>query len=338
MTSLPIEQPPRERLFDIDAAKGLAILLVVFGHIVMRDQPQGNEWYQYTRDAIYTFHMPFFMYLSGLIMFYSGAAFTTPEKYRSFIKKRAIRFLLPFFGMGLIIYFGKVAASKVMHVDNNSLGVVDGLTSLFWTTHTSPATSLWYIFVMFFYCLIIPPLLWVTKGRYWPIVLLSVIIYCIPLPKYIYMDKISHNFMFFMMGACATLSLDKFRAFLDRWKFVFIPLFAASLLLIFVDMNWLLRMAIAGTLSIFALHGLIRMPQFMYSKTLLFFGKYSFVIYLFNTIMIGLSKGVMLHILPWDGINFLLFVPILFAAGAIGPILIKLIIFRRIKWVDNITN
>jgi fucose 4-O-acetylase-like acetyltransferase len=59
-------RPPARRL-DLDRAKGLAIVLVVLGHVVARDQPPGVEWYEPFRYAIYRFHMPFFLYLSGTV-------------------------------------------------------------------------------------------------------------------------------------------------------------------------------------------------------------------------------------------------------------------------------
>jgi fucose 4-O-acetylase-like acetyltransferase len=61
-----------ERRADIDRAKGLAILLVVFGHLVARADPAGVDWYEPLRRAVYAFHMPFFLYLSGLVAARSG--------------------------------------------------------------------------------------------------------------------------------------------------------------------------------------------------------------------------------------------------------------------------
>lgn len=331
-------EKPRQRLHDIDSAKGIAIILVVFGHIVMRDQPAHNEWYGYLRDSIYTFHMPFFMYLTGLVMFFTGAAATTTQAFKNFIKKRAIRFLLPFMLMGILIYFGKAAARIFIHVDNAGMGVFDGLSALLWDTHASPAMSLWYIFVVFQYCLILPPLLWLTKGNVVPIFIASIIIYFSPLPEYVYLDKAGHNFVFFIIGGLVALNLTRYQNIIDRYRMHIGIAFLLSLPLIFIDMNWVVRMAIIGTLSLPAIHSLARIKNIMHSKILLFFGTYTFVIYLFNTIMIGVTKGVMFKVIHWDGLNFLLFVPILFAAGLIGPILLKFIILRRIPFLDKITN
>src|SRR6516165_3886939 len=43
----------REWRPDIEQAKGLAILLVVFGHLVARQDPEGVHWYEPLRRAVY---------------------------------------------------------------------------------------------------------------------------------------------------------------------------------------------------------------------------------------------------------------------------------------------
>lgn len=42
----------KERRLDLDRAKGLAILLVVYGHIVARQAPANNEWYVWSKEAL----------------------------------------------------------------------------------------------------------------------------------------------------------------------------------------------------------------------------------------------------------------------------------------------
>ena len=53
---MPAMPQPRGRLDWVDALKGLAILVVVAGHIWTRGP---------LRDAIYAVHMPLFFILSG---------------------------------------------------------------------------------------------------------------------------------------------------------------------------------------------------------------------------------------------------------------------------------
>ena len=57
----------RSRVSELDRAKGLAIVLVVIGHVVAGDPPAGNAWYVTLKTLIYKFHMPFFMFLSGAV-------------------------------------------------------------------------------------------------------------------------------------------------------------------------------------------------------------------------------------------------------------------------------
>src|SRR5213075_2870897 len=49
---------PASRVQFLDAARGLAIVLVVIGHVVARGLPEGNDWYGYLKEMIYGFHMP----------------------------------------------------------------------------------------------------------------------------------------------------------------------------------------------------------------------------------------------------------------------------------------
>jgi hypothetical protein len=64
------------------------------------------------------------------------------------------------------------------------------------------------------------------------------------------------------------------------------------------------------------MHFLAATPQ----GWLAWLGRWSLAIYLMNTIAIGLTKGVMLKVLPWHGINFLLYFPLLTLAGVALPL------------------
>ena len=87
----------KARLLDLDRAKGLAIFLVVIGHIVARNGPKGNSWYADLQEIIYTFHMPFFMYLSGFVAFRSSLLPREAAKTFDILKKKARRLIVPFF-------------------------------------------------------------------------------------------------------------------------------------------------------------------------------------------------------------------------------------------------
>jgi hypothetical protein len=62
------------------------------------------------------------------------------------------------------------------------------------------------------------------------------------------------------------------------------------------------------------------------------------MIYLFNTIFIGLTKGLLLLVTGWDGGHFLPFAICLMLAGVLGPVSLKHLAFRRLARLDRLTD
>jgi hypothetical protein len=63
------------------------------------------------------------------------------------------------------------------------------------------------------------------------------------------------------------------------------------------------------------------------------------VIYLFNTIAIGLAKAVLVALgVAWTVEGFWLHAPLLTAAGVALPILLKQWVLRRVPAVDRFTD
>jgi hypothetical protein len=92
-----------------------------------------------------------------------------------------------------------------------------------------------------------------------------------------------------------------------------------------------------GLLSIPALHGLCRRPRWRASRLLLLFGEYTFVIYLMNTMVTGLGKGLLIKMDAWAGLRFALFAPLLLPGGLFVPIILKTCVFSKIPSLDRIT-
>ena len=103
------------RWAELDRAKGLAIILVVFGHLVAREDPAGVAWYGPLRMVVYLFHMPFFFYLSGYVAVLAGL---DRASWRDLLGRRAVRLLGPFLGFGLAILLGKLALGPFVMVHN----------------------------------------------------------------------------------------------------------------------------------------------------------------------------------------------------------------------------
>lgn len=84
------------RIQYIDKLKGLAIILVVMGHIAEKSIG--------IKDSVFnlfygSFHMPLFMFLSGIFAYKSFKRYSINESL-IFLKKKALRILLPFLVVG----------------------------------------------------------------------------------------------------------------------------------------------------------------------------------------------------------------------------------------------
>lgn len=81
------------RIVYIDALKGVAIFLVVLGHVVTN-----REDFRRLYNFIYSFHMPLFMFLAGC---------TTVISYRrkatGYLKKRFVNIMVPYFAWALFL-------------------------------------------------------------------------------------------------------------------------------------------------------------------------------------------------------------------------------------------
>jgi fucose 4-O-acetylase-like acetyltransferase len=329
---------------DLDRAKGLGILLVVIGHLVSRTAPAGNDWYIALKHALYHFHMPFFMYLSGYVAFLTGAVRIPPSKWLELTSRRGWRLLLPFFLFGLAILLGKLVASRLLVVDNVPDSLGEGLKGLVWNTDASPAESVWYLAVLFALTALTPALLWLLRGRAALLLALALILYSmlfvLPIPHVMYLDRIVRFMAFFALGGLASDAGQAWLDLIDRyfpWALLALLLVLALAQLEFPAWNPDAALFVCGTLSMPALHGLVRSRYFTSSSILLTLGTYSFVIYLLNTPFIGLVKGVMLKALPWDGGNFLLYAPILTLAGTVLPILVRRHLLNRVPTLYRMT-
>jgi fucose 4-O-acetylase-like acetyltransferase len=323
---------------DIERAKGFAIILVVIGHVVAREPPANNEWYVVLKSAIYAFHMPFFMYLGGLVFFHVGDAVNPRPGYGAYLIRRAERLLVPFLALGLIILLGKFVAERFLHVDNTPASFWTGLQSLFWHTEQSPATSVWYIFVLFVYCGVTPILVRLSHGRLWPALLIAVALHVLIVPQIAYLNRVAFFFVYFMIGCMAGKYRAQAMEFIDKALPISGVVFVISLMLTTAQIEPHVTEEICALSSLAFIHGLMRTTWLDRSDALLWFGKFSFVIYLFNTLTIGLAKGVLLKIAPWDGVNFLGFFPILLMSGLIGPVLLKKILLDRFPVLGRLTR
>lgn len=318
---------------DITIAKGLGILLVVIGHILSHTKLEGNDWFIELTNLIYSFHMPFFMVISGYVFFRPGRVEKLYETYPSHVKKQTLRLLLPFFAMGIFVLIGKMLAAPYLHVDNKPDGITTGLYNLFWNTKESPSFFIWYVFVLYIYAITTPVLFRFIPQPLYVCLGIGAILYLIDPPEVLYLSKLVPYLLFFMIGGLLRAKDETYLKYVDQYKHLWLALFLASLSLLYVaPFDYKFVQLICGLLSVPALHALCRLMVENKTKVtdgFYYLGQNTLVIYLFNTICIGLTKAIMFKVIYWNDANFFIFLPILIAGGIIGPLIIKFIWDQR---------
>lgn len=99
----------------IDICRGVGILLVLYGHVLGSDQ---------SRYFIYSFHMPLFFFLSGLVFNTRDA-----ESYKIFIKKNLKQIILPYYvfaGITLLLWLLFIQPSASNHISQEIWGIIYG--------------------------------------------------------------------------------------------------------------------------------------------------------------------------------------------------------------------
>ncbi|WP_431268970.1 acyltransferase family protein [Dankookia sp. P2] len=337
-------RPKRERRLDLDRAKGYAILLVVAGHLVANTPPEGSGWYEPFRYALYRFHMPFFLYLSGTVAVLSGVLLAPPPAGRARCSGgRSV--CCSFFGIGLLILGAKWVAMQALVVDNPPDGLWGGLFDLLWDTSHSPATSVWYLLVLFLCTLAAMVLLRAGIGTT-GLVLLGLALLILDVPPVAYLDRFARFFLFFAAGAWVAERQDRLLPLMDRRQGVWWLLFGLALLAsmsVWVDVPWYINdrwsLVLCGLLCIPALHGLIRRPPLSRPNWPVTLGRYAMVIYLFNTLAIGAAKAGLIRFgVGYTAANFPLHLAIAMLSGVALPLLLKHLVLRRIPMLDRLTD
>lgn len=99
----------KERILWIDELKGVTIFLVIIGHILIsRFLPQ----FQLFHTVIYSFHMPLFMFLSGIFSYKALEAVDNQCK-KKYLGKKILQLLVPCISGGYCCVFIIMKISSV---------------------------------------------------------------------------------------------------------------------------------------------------------------------------------------------------------------------------------
>jgi fucose 4-O-acetylase-like acetyltransferase len=318
--STALQQPPITRIALIEAVKGLGIILVVAAHLVKFGTPGVPDWYTVFKFKVYLFHMPLLMFMSGYVFRYANHHLRGLSDFRDFAGRRANRLLVPFLFIGVVTIIGKWFSALWFSIDEAPLSLASGLTSIFINTESSPVLTIWYLFVLFVYCLATPALFVLFRRSWIWLGLFALAVYFIQLDDIFYANRIVQYYIFFVAGC---IGAD--RAFLQQLSGskLRIAMIAGFLLVLMAPWNHDYGLLVCGLISCFAVPALVDLLSERARTLLGYFGRLSMTIYLFNVIFIGMAKVAYQVFIPSTYQFFGLLLITTFVSGLFGPILLK---------------
>lgn len=305
----------QSRLSEIDIAIGLTMILVVFGHNYF---PEGQSigWYAKTREFIYQFHMPLFMFLSGFLVYYSYKPLQNLQDYKRYVLKRVKKFIPPYLILSAVYivfetYKNQLVFSQVLPLIHQSV---------FSPVH-GPATFLWYLYVLFIFYLI-TPFIAVQNNRSASLILFfSFILLYIPLPSWFSMDAAGKHLFYFLGGGLIAKNYQVIQLRLKKTG----PLAILSLLAFFIiELTGKFELpgpliACTAILAIYYLSSLPAVKKIPFIPTI---GYYTFQIYLLNSLIIGGIYMQFVHFGLFSHLPFWVFILVSSTLGILLPILL----------------
>jgi len=220
-----------DRFSWVDVARGLGIILVIYGHTLGSD---GNRY------LIYSFHMPLFFFLSGLV-FHKRSN----EAYIDSLKKDLRRILIPYFLFALasLVLWFIILSPK----DQTLNAIYSQIIGIFFGNanngYLAINTVLWFL-----------PCLFLTKQIFWRlsklnknILILTLIIFSLAgFTSSLYFSNIKLPFgfeialtgiVFFGMGYLWNFIPDKINAIFNKYNIFLMAIFIV-LTVFFADLNY----------------------------------------------------------------------------------------------------
>jgi fucose 4-O-acetylase-like acetyltransferase len=318
-------------LEDINSLTGLAIVFVVIGHLVTGKDIDSKSilWYKFLKEYIYSFHMPLFIFVSGFLLYYTMPTISSISNYKKYIFKKINRLVPSFLFFAFVIFITKILLESNLKVDNPVNSYWD-FFKIFYMPTFSFAGYLWYIYVLLLYYIILPILLNIINIEF--LFLFSIPLAAFSFTPYFALDFFFEFLPFCLLGCLASKYYQVYKSILTKSYFSFIIIFVS---VSFIFYFYRLPKVFMGLISIPAFHSLILYLKSNKIALLPLFGKYTFAIYLMNTIVIGFIKAISFKYLGFSYNNFEYLFILLVIGGLFIPILIKIFIINKLPIVGK---
>jgi fucose 4-O-acetylase-like acetyltransferase len=203
----------------LDYTKGILILLVVYGHTIQYIQCNQNDFFDNAVfKAIYIFHMPLFMAISGFLAFSS----IQKNTFSILIKKRFYNLVVPILSWSIIIISTTLSLKQLAIVlslkqfkKNELLSAYSFFYTLVNDTILHIVNEFWFLWALFFSGLIVFLIKSIGKDNIYGLVLMCCLLFVIP--DIGNMALLQYTFPFFCFGYLAAKN-KTFPKFLDSKK------------------------------------------------------------------------------------------------------------------------
>ena len=303
-------QKKKNRIEWIDIAKGILIILVVYGHFCQNFAYNTNT-IAMIRRFIYAFHIPAFFMLSGIV-FNTNCNFSI----REFSIRKYKSLLLPGY-VGIIVYavyFGVIEGGSFIRP---VLSIKNVIKEFLWMS--SAELGFWFLGALFSLSIILYATHKYVKNEIYRMLIAVVLTCCGLACKQLMSDSCNWPFSIIQASASALF----FELGFQLKNLIQKPIYCTEIISALIsgggllcaiklnpfeynigvwnvgvgDMQWYLLSGIAGSIFILGISRLIcKMPFIHLKKALIMFGKSSLYIYVYHSILVGYCKDHIISI------------------------------------------
>lgn len=289
----------KKRIAVLDIAKGIAILIVIFGHCqnsfstnLAINAPISMH---YSTQSVTQFIMPIFFFISGIF-----AVSAAKKDLRTTLTGRFLRLAVPYFTWGfLFAVFKEIGGSAA----NMPAGIRDFLMS-----PIKPWSFFWFLYVMLFVYvifLVTAHVLGVKRGQFVLTVVSAVAFLVEPFVPHVWIFWLLCNFMiFFCIGSYFPELLKSWSANMSLAQFIFSAVICAAAFYVFIASGivddlfythyYQVVIAAAATYFIFSLSWVVEKVSDNLFELFNFFGVKTMEIYVSHSFVLGVLR-VILH-------------------------------------------
>ena len=326
----------KKRLEWVDLTKGIAIMLVVIGHMLRgftssRMYIEYEIIFRYIDYIIYSFHMPLFFIISG-VLYKKGKKINTIEKYLRFIGKKFNTLMIPYFIFSWIQIIIKLIMSNSV---NNKVDYKSFINILF-----KPIEQFWFLYVLMIIFIIMPIIDVIINNiiKISIIALLFIIVKIIPINLGI-VGTALYNLLYFYVG-CIIVNI--YGNLLKKNTYI-------SLCIVYIIINFMVYilpiskaldnvgriiMAIVGSLLVIELTKAFQYKENILVNVLKCIGKHSMAIYLLHII---LASGIRIILVKLGVENMILHIALGLIFGVYIPIILDTF-YMKVKILKNNLN